>query len=67
MNNKTTRFSVVPPQVDIGRSRQEFNSTHLTTFNAGKLIPIYCQEVLPGSTFTMNTSALVRMSTPIFP
>lgn len=67
MNNKITRFSVVPPQVDIGRSRQEFNSTHLTTFNAGKLIPIYCQEVLPGSTFTMNTSMLVRMSTPIFP
>lgn len=67
MNNKNSRFSIVPPQVNIERSRQEFNSTHLTTFNAGKLIPIYAQEVLPGSTFTMDTSALIRMSTPIFP
>ena len=37
------------------------------TFNAGKLIPFYIDEVLPGDTFSVDTIGLVRMSTPIFP
>lgn len=64
--NDQSHFSQVP-QVDIQRSRFERPSRLLTTMNAGKLIPIYIDEVLPGDTCTMDTAALVRMSTPIFP
>lgn len=64
--NDQARFSAVP-SVDIGRSRFERPSRLLTTFDAGKLIPIYLDECLPGDTVTMDVASLVRMSTPIFP
>ena len=34
---------------DIPRSRFNVQTSHKTTFDAGKLIPIYVDEVLPGS------------------
>ena len=40
---------------------------HKTTFDAGKLIPIYVDEVLPGDTFSLSCTAFGRMATPIFP
>ena len=64
--NAESRFSHLP-SIEIGRSRFDRSSTHKTTFNAGKLIPIYVDEVLPGDTFSMDVASLVRMSTPIFP
>lgn len=50
-------------------SRTRFNrdQTILTTFDAGKLIPFYVDEVLPGDTFSVDTAAIVRMSTPKYP
>ena len=67
MRNANSRFSKVPANVDIQRSIFDRNSTVKTTFNAGKLIPIYLDEVLPGDTWQMDTSLLCRMSTPVFP
>lgn len=67
MNRNSENHFAVNPQVDIGRSCFQRNSDHKTTFNAGDLIPIYVDEVLPGDTFSMDMSALVRMTTPIFP
>lgn len=67
MRNINTRFSYNPQTVDISRSTFEQKWSHLTTMNAGKLYPIACQEVLPGDTFSLDTSILARMSTPIFP
>lgn len=64
--NIESRFSKIP-SVDIGRSRFDRSSQHKTTGNAGELLPIYVDEVLPGDTFTMDLSTLCRMSTPIFP
>ena len=64
--NSDSRFAQAP-QVDIQRSTFDRSSGHKTTFNAGKLVPIYVDEVLPGDTFEMNTSAIIRGSTPIFP
>ncbi len=64
--NAQSRFSKLP-DVEISRSKFKRPSTHKTTFNAGKLIPIFCDEVLPGDTFSMTTKSLIRMSTPIFP
>nr|QJB21204.1 MAG: major capsid protein [Microvirus sp.] len=67
MNRNSENHFAVNPQVDIGRSCFRRNSDHKTTFDAGDLIPIYVDEVLPGDTFSMDMSALVRMTTPIFP
>lgn len=65
--NVNTRFSENPASLDISRSVFDRINNHKTTFNAGKLYPVYLQEVLPGDTVSMDTSFLVRMSTPIFP
>lgn len=64
--NAESHFSKVP-RVDIQRSRFNRDSRLLTTLNAGSLIPIYVDEVLPGDTCTMDMASLIRMSTPIFP
>lgn len=64
--NVNTRFSKAP-QMDIERSVFDRVNTHKTTFNAGKLIPLYYEDVLPGDTVSMDTSFLVRMTTPVFP
>lgn len=55
------------PQARIPRS--SFNRTHgyKTTFNAGYLVPIFTDEVLPGDTFSLKASLLARLSTPIVP
>ena len=38
-----------------------------TTFDAGKLIPFYIDEVLPGDTFSVNATLFGRLNTPIAP
>lgn len=43
------------------------NHQHKTTMNAGDLIPIYIDEVLPGDTFNLQTTAVVRQTTLIKP
>ena len=59
-------FSQVP-NVTIGRSK--FNRSHVlkTTFDEGKLIPIFVDEVLPGDSFKLKVTTFTRMATPIFP
>lgn len=51
------------------RPRSKFDRSHqlLTTINEGELVPIYCDEVLPGDTAKVRLSGLIRMSTPIYP
>lgn len=67
MRNQESHFSRVPANLDMQRSSFDRNSNHKTTFNAGKLIPFYIDDVLPGDTFTMDTALLCRMSTPVYP
>lgn len=64
--NSSTHFDLAP-QVEVRRSKFSRNSRHLTTFNTGDLVPIYLDEVLPGDTFKMKVSKLVRMTTSIHP
>lgn len=64
--NDQAHFSNVP-NVDIQRSRFKRPDRLLTTMNAGRLIPIYVDECLPGDTVSIDTAALIRMTTPIFP
>lgn len=65
--NGMSRFSQAPSGLDIKRSLIRVPYNHKTTFNAGDLIPVFVHEVLPGSSFKIDLSALVRSSTEIYP
>nr|QJB18857.1 MAG: major capsid protein [Microvirus sp.] len=60
------QFTMIP-KADIPRSSFDCQSTHKTTFDAGNLVPVYVDEVLPGDTFKLNMTAFARLSTPLFP
>jgi len=60
------KFSEVP-RASIPRSQFNRSHTHKSTFDAGYLIPIYVDEVLPGDTFNLNMIAFARLATPIYP
>lgn len=42
------------------RHKHVLSHFHNTTFDMGQLVPISCIEVLPGDTFRMNTTSLIR-------
>ena len=68
MNNKTiNRFAQNPINLDIQRSTFNRSSDYSTTFKAGDLVPFFVEEVLPGDTFKHETSAIVRLLTPVAP
>lgn len=67
MNRNNERHFNQIPQVKASRTRFNRDQTILTTFDAGKLIPFYVDEVLPGDTFSVDTAAIIRMTTPKFP
>lgn len=65
--NGNSRFATNPVRLDMPRSRFPRNFSHKTTFNAGQVIPFYVDEVLPGDTFDVRTSKVVRMQTLLTP
>lgn len=67
MNRNNERHFNQIPQMKTSRTRFNRDQTILTTFDAGKLIPFYVDEVLPGDTFSVDTAAIIRMSTPKYP
>ena len=60
------QFAMIP-KADIPRSKFKAQKTYKTTFDAGYLVPIYCDEVLPGDTFNLKMTAFARLATPLFP
>jgi len=52
---------------DIQRSTFDRSHGYKTTLNAGKLIPFFVDEALPGDTFKLNTTIFGRLATPIKP
>lgn len=60
--NTSSRFSIAP-QVDIQRSTFNRDSSIKTSFDVGRLVPFYVDEVLPGDTFKVKTSKVARMQT----
>lgn len=60
------QFTMIP-KADIPRSSFDCQSTHKTTFDAGYLVPVYVDEMLPGDTFRLNMTAFARLATPINP
>lgn len=67
MNRNNERHFNQIPEMKASRTRFNRDQTILTTFDSGKLIPFYVDEVLPGDTFNVNTTAIIRMSTPKYP
>lgn len=57
----------ISPSPSIPRARFINQWNRKTTFDAGKLIPILVDEVLPGDHVNIRVTAYVRMSTPLFP
>ncbi|WNK14678.1 MAG: major capsid protein [Microvirus sp.] len=60
------QFAMVP-KADIPRSSFNIQTTHKTTFDAGYLVPVYVDEVLPGDSFRLAMTAFARLATPLFP
>lgn len=67
MNRNNERHFLQVPQMHTSRTRFNRDQTILTTFDSGKLIPFFVDEVLPGDTFQVDTSAIIRMTTPKYP
>ena len=67
MNRNNERHFNQIPEMKASRTRFNRDQTILTTFDSGKLIPFYVDEVLPGDTFNVDTAAIIRMSTPKYP
>ena len=67
MNRNNERHFNQIPEMKASRTRFNRDQTILTTFDSGKLIPFYVDEVLPGDTFNIDTAAIIRMTTPKYP
>ena len=62
----THNFSQAPT-IQAPRSSFDRSHGHKFTMDAGWLIPFYWDDVLPGDTFNMQTTAFARLATPLFP
>ena len=60
-------FAKNPTTLKINRSAFNRPSTYKTTFKSGDLVPVFCDEVLPGDTFKLNPSFVLRNLTPLVP
>ncbi len=61
-----SRFSMVP-RADIPRSTFATTHSHKTTFQAGYLVPIHVDEVLPGDVHQGKLTIFARVATLLFP
>lgn len=60
-------FANVPNKIDAPRSTFDRSFSHKTTINEGYLYPVMWEPILPGDTVNLQTHALCRLATPIFP
>lgn len=65
--NVESHFALNPTRLDIRRSRFDRSYSHKLSFNVGDLIPFHIEEVLPGDTFSVDSSKVVRMQSLITP
>ncbi|AXH75483.1 MAG: major capsid protein [Microviridae sp.] len=55
------------PKADINRSTFDRSHGYKTAFDAGYLIPVFCDEILPGDSCKLSMTAFARLATPIYP
>lgn len=60
------QFAMIP-KADVPRSSFRIQKSLKTAFDSGYLVPMYCEEVLPGDTFRLGVTMFARLATPIFP
>lgn len=65
--NVESHFALNPTRLDMSRSKFDRSFSLKTSFNVGDIVPFYVDEVLPGDTFDVKTSKVVRMQTLITP
>ena len=53
-----------PTSIKRPRSVFPINKRHITTMKIGEITPIFCEEVLPGDTFTIDLTTITRMAVP---
>lgn len=61
-----TRFAAAPGS-DVQFSKMTSNPRVWTTLNAGDIVPIYCSEVLPRDSFSVDVDAVIRQTTLLTP
>lgn len=66
VNTARTHFTRAP-QGELEFSTIYTPHTLLTTFNAGEIVPILCEEALPHDTWSLALNAIIRQSTLIAP
>jgi hypothetical protein len=65
--NVESHFALNPTRIDFSRSTFDRSSSVKTSFNAGDIVPFFLEEVLPGDTFNVKSSKVVRMQTLLTP
>lgn len=65
-SSRQSHFAITPA---VNHPRAAYNCDHgyKATFNAGKLIPFFWDEVSPGDTHKVSTTAFIRFATLLFP
>lgn len=58
--------SQVPP-VAMPRSVFDLSRGHKTSLDSGIVVPLWCEEVLPGDTFRVRSTVLARLATLLYP
>lgn len=64
--NAESHFAQLP-HANISRSTFDRSHSLKTSFNVGDVVPFYVDEVLPGDTFSVRTSKVVRMPSLVTP
>ena len=59
-------FAMVP-RSEVPRSAFKLKHSYKSTFDAGFLVPVYCEEMVPGDEFRGTMHAIGRLATPITP
>lgn len=61
-SNNPTGYN--PTTINRPRSIFPINKRHITTLKIGEITPIFCEEVLPGDSWSPDISAVSRMAAP---
>ena len=61
--NRSNQYQA--PQARFGRSQVDLSKTHKTSTDAGKLIPYYWEEVVPGDSFQVKAQLFGRVWSPL--
>lgn len=65
--NVESHFALNPTRIDMSRSTFDRSASVKTSFNVGDIVPFFLEEVLPGDTFNVHSSKVVRMQTLLTP